>query len=155
MKKSVYIDTTVPSYRFDERESLKYPCDITKKWWDEERRNFEIFTSLETIAELNRGDYPRKDEILDFARTIKQLKPDKEIIEIAIYYVENKLMPKDVEGDAVHLAYASYYKTDYLLTWNCNHLANANKKQHIKIINTRLELFTPEIITPLELFTER
>ena len=64
-------------------------------------------------------------------------------------------MPDDILGDAVHLAYASYYKIDYLLTWNCNHLANANKKQHIKIINTKLDLFTPELITPLELFTER
>ncbi len=53
-----------------------------------------------------------------------------------------------------HLAYASYYKIDFLLTWNCNHLANANKKQHIRIINTRLNLPTPETITPLELFTE-
>ena len=107
MKKSVYFDTTVPSYRFDKKESLKYPCDITRKWWDEESRYFEIFTSMETIAELNRGDYPRKNEILDFARNIKQLQPDKEIIEIALYYVENKLMPKDIEGDAIHLAYAS------------------------------------------------
>jgi len=44
---------------------------------------------------------------------------------------------------------------DFLLTWNCNHPANANKKKHVKIINGRLELFTPEIITPLELFSER
>jgi hypothetical protein len=43
---------------------------------------------------------------------------------------------------------------DFLLTWNCQHLANANKKQHIRIINTRLNLLTPELITPLELFTE-
>jgi len=54
-----------------------------------------------------------------------------------------------------HLAYASYYKIDFLLTWNCNHLANANKNQHIRIINTRLNLPTPEIITPFELFTEK
>ena len=54
-----------------------------------------------------------------------------------------------------HLAYASYYKIDFLPTWNCNHLANANKKQHIRIINTRLNLPTPEIITPFELFTEK
>ncbi len=155
MKKSVYFDTTVPSYHFDERVSLKYPCDITKKWWDEERHNFEIFTSLETIAELNRGNYPRKNEILDFARTIKQLQPEQEIREIAQFYIKNKLMPNDIQGDAIHLAYASYYKIDYLLTWNCNHLANANKKQHIKIINAKLDLFSPELTTPLELFTER
>ena len=63
-------------------------------------------------------------------------------------------MPKDEMGDALHLAYASFYKIDFLLTWNCNHLANANKKQHIRILNNRLNLFVPEIITPLELFTE-
>jgi hypothetical protein len=63
-------------------------------------------------------------------------------------------MPRSLTGDAVHLAYASYYKLDFLLTWNCNHLANANKKQHIRIINARMNLPTPEIITALELFTE-
>lgn len=155
MKKSVYFDTTIPSYKFDERESLKFLCDITRKWWDEESLNYEIFISIETIAELNRGIYPRKKEILDFARTIKQLQPVKEVKEIALYYIENRLMAKDIQGDAIHLAYASFFKIDYLLTWNCNHLANANKKQHIRIINARLNLFTPEIITPFELFTER
>jgi len=63
-------------------------------------------------------------------------------------------MPRVLKGDALHLAYASFYKMDFLLTWNCNHLANANKKQHISIINTRLKLFTPEIVTPSQLFTE-
>ncbi len=155
MKKSVYLDTTIPSYLFDERESLKYPCDITKKWWDEESHNFKIFTSFETIAELNKGDYPNKNKILDFSHKLKQLNPVKEIKEIALYYVEKKLMPSDILGDAAHLAYASYYKIDYLLTWNCNHLANANKKHHIKMINAKLDLFTPELITPLELFAER
>jgi len=43
------------------------------------------------------------------------------------------------------------YKIDFLMTWNCKHLANANKKQQIRIINNRLGLFVPEIVTPLEL----
>jgi predicted nucleic acid-binding protein len=155
MKKSVYFDTTIPSYYFDERESLKYPCEITRKWWKEERQNFDILISIETIAELNRGDYPKKEKILEFVSQLEQLEPSPEINQIVDYYIKNKLMPKDERGDAVHLAYASYYKIDFLLTWNCNHLANANKTRHIKIINARLDLFTPEIITPLELFTER
>lgn len=155
MKKSVYIDTTIPSYYFDERESLKYPCEITRKWWEEESQSFDIFLSTETIAELNRGNYPKKEAILEFVSHIEQLEPSSEINQIVDYYIENTLMPKDERGDAVHLAYASFYKIDFLLTWNCNHLANANKKQHIRIINARLDLFIPEIITPLELFTER
>jgi hypothetical protein len=63
-------------------------------------------------------------------------------------------MPRILEGDALHLAYASFHKIDFLLTWNCNHLANANKRKHIRTINARLNLATPEIITPLELFSE-
>ena len=63
-------------------------------------------------------------------------------------------MPQEYKGDAIHLAYASLYKMDFLLTWNWNHLANANKHQHIRIINSQMLLPTPEIITPITLFTE-
>jgi hypothetical protein len=79
---------------------------------------------------------------------------DERIVDIAQVYLDNFLMPRVLAGDTLHLAYVSFWKIDFLLTWNCNHLANANKKQHIRIINTRLNLLTPEIITPLELFTE-
>ena len=85
---------------------------------------------------------------------IQVLLPDERVFEIAQVYLDNYLMPRTLSGDAIHLAYASYYKLDFLLTWNCNHLANANKKQHIRIINARMNLNTPDIITPLELFTE-
>ena len=63
-------------------------------------------------------------------------------------------MLKGMLGDAVHLAYTSIYKIDFLLTWNCKHLAKANKKHHIRQINTKPGLFVPEIITLQELFTE-
>ncbi len=83
------------------------------------------------------------------------LEINDEIREIAQVYVDNYLMPRDVAGDALHVAVASYYKMDYLLTWNCAHLANARKKQHLRRINARLRLETPEIITPLELLGEQ
>ena len=60
-------------------------------------------------------------------------------------------MPQDVLGDALHLALASYHKCDYLLTWNCKHLANPNKFKHMRIVNTSLGLYTPEITTPNQL----
>lgn len=155
LKKSVYFDSTIPSYMFDKRKSILQFCEITRTWWKEERKNFDIYTSIETIAELAKGDYPKKDEILDFARKLQQLEPSADISQIVNFYIQHKLMPADIEGDAIHLAYASFYKIDFLLTWNCNHLANANKKQHIRIINNRLNIFVPEIITPLELFSEK
>ena len=154
MKKSVYSDTTIPSYLFDKRENIKMYINTTKRWWEQEKDNFEIWTSEETFNELAEGDYPRKDKILEFTAEIAILPPHDEITQIAQVYLDNYLMPQVLKGDALHLAYASYYKIDFLLTWNCNHLANANKRQHIRIVNTRLNLATPEITTPLELFSE-
>ena len=79
MKKAVYLDSTVLSYLYDERESIKLHCDITRKWWQEESKNFDIFISLETIAELNRGNYPKKKDILDFVEKLEKLEPNPEI----------------------------------------------------------------------------
>ncbi|MEE8584858.1 MAG: type II toxin-antitoxin system VapC family toxin [Acidobacteriota bacterium] len=154
MRKPVYLDSTVLSYLFDERESLGTYVEVTKKWWAEERDSFALWISDETVAELSRGDYPNKARILECASGIQVLPSDERIVEIAQVYVNNFLMPRALAGDALHLAYASFYKLDFLLTWNCNHLANANKRQHIRIVNSRMNLFTPEIVTPLELFKE-
>jgi hypothetical protein len=54
----------------------------------------------------------------------------------------------------VHLALASYHRCDFLVTWNCQHLANANKFGQIRRINGILGLFVPELVTPMELLGE-
>jgi hypothetical protein len=77
-------------------------------------------------------DFPLTDDIQNITET----------------YMKEFIMPLDAGGDAAHLAMASFYEIDYLLTWNCKHLANIKKKRHIEIINKRLNLFVPELITP-------
>lgn len=129
MNKSVYLDATVPSYYFKERAELTTFTDITKKWWNTQRENYDIFISDYTLAELSQGDYPNQQKII--------------------------VIPKGDSGDAFHLACASVMKIDYLLTWNCNHLANVNKERHIQILNTKLGLHVPRICTPLQLFIEK
>jgi predicted nucleic acid-binding protein len=154
MKKKVYLDTTIPSYLFEERESIKYHVEVTQAWWARERTNFDLYISDETVTELIRGDYSHQLKALKCVSELNMLSLSKRIVEITQVYVDNYLMPRMLEGDARHLAYASFYQMDFLLTWNCNHLANANKQQHIRIINARLKLSTPDIVTPLQLFTE-
>jgi hypothetical protein len=61
-------------------------------------------------------------------------------------------MPANPTGDALHLALAYSHKCDFLVTWNCEHLANANKFGHIRRVNTMLGLFVPSLVTPMELF---
>ncbi len=65
--------------------------------------------------------------------------------------MSHRLMPREALGDAVHVAVASVNAIDFVLTWNCRHLANANKASHLAAINRRLGLFVPTIVTPYNL----
>ena len=155
MKEKVYIDATIPSYYFDRRKSLATFAEITRQWWSQMAGEYELFVSDAVLDELKGGgDYPNKKEIVALASGIPLLPLPDDIKQIVKFYVANYVMPQSLAGDAAHLAYASYYNVEYLLTWNCNHLANANKRRHIQVINARLGFSTPEIITPLQLFKE-
>ncbi|MBU1626088.1 type II toxin-antitoxin system VapC family toxin [bacterium] len=155
MVKTVYLDTTVPSYYYEELKELTLHKKLTQRWWDTQRKNYEIYISDFTLQELKQGDYPNKDKVLNLVSPILILPMSNEIPQIVQAYLRHKLMPKKEVGDAFHLAFASYYKIDYLLTWNCAHLANANKFRHIQVVNTLLGLYVPYIITPEQLFKEK
>jgi predicted nucleic acid-binding protein len=155
MKENVYIETTIPSYYFEERNSLQFQRETTRDWWSNEKSNYNLYTSEIVFAELEAGEYPHKKKIITLIKDLFRLEVNKEIKEIVEIYLKNYLMPKRHVGDAYHLAIASYYKIDCLLTWNCEHLANVNKERHIKIINEKIGLMTPYIVTPLQLITEK
>jgi len=93
MTQTVYFDATIPNYHFDERESLKTFVEITKKWWQEEKDNFDIWTSEETLNELAAGNYPHKNKAVKFVSKLKVSPPDENIIEIAQIYLDNYVMP--------------------------------------------------------------
>lgn len=150
----VYLDSTIPSYYFDERpEILNYVQD-TRRWWDEESSAYDLWLSQTTLRELSKGKHPHKEKILSFVKNVNVLPEQPKIREITEAYILNKLMPANLEGDATHLAYASFFDFKYLLTWNCNHLANANKRRHIEVLNKRLGLTIPLIVTPQMLVKE-
>ena len=88
------------------------------------------------------------------AMALPAVTTDRKVARIVDAYIEHRVMPRNPLGDALHLALASYHKFDYLLTWNCEHLANANKADHIRWINTALGLYVPMLITPLQLMGE-
>ncbi len=154
IQKSVYLDTTIPSYYVDERESLSFQAQLTRRWWKENTGQYILFASNLTLQELENGSFPNRERAISLIDSVELLRPTQEVVDIAQIYINNKLMPHVLEGDAMHLAYASFYGLDFLLTWNCNHLANANKRQHIAILNTKLGIGIPAIVTPMELFRE-
>jgi predicted nucleic acid-binding protein len=88
---------------------------------------------------------------MKLVRQLPLLHPDEEIESTAALYVRHKLMPRDLPGDALHLALASHYDCDALVTWNYHHLANPNKLDRIRRLNEDLGLSVPRIVTPSNL----
>jgi predicted nucleic acid-binding protein len=153
MRQRIYIETTIPSFYYETRKEPEMVARRiwTRHWWDNSKKNYELISSAPVIDELARGNYTTKKKTLQLMDDIKLVSAGKPVLDIVQIYIQNNVMPHDPLGDALHLALASFHKCDYLLTWNCKHLANANKFQHIKRVNAMLDLYVPMLITPLEL----
>jgi len=152
----VYIETSIPSYYCETRTDAEAVVrrNWTQHWWDFKRNSYETYVSPAVLDEASTGDYPTKQDVLALVAEIAVLPIESEVWEIVKTYIDHSLMPANPVGDALHLAMASYHKCDFLLTWNCRHLANANKFQHIRVINGMLGLHVPSLVTPLELLGE-
>ena len=97
------------------------------------------------------NNYELEDELLseavDMMSELLFVPIEPAITEIVEVYIQQYLMPSAPVGDALHLALASYQKCDFLLTWNCRHLANANKFGHIRRVNAMVGLYVPTLHT--------
>jgi len=157
MNRRVYIETTIPSFYHEVRTEPEMLARRawTREWWDDRRSDFDLVTSEAVLDELENGEFPQKNDALDLMQSIPLLEIGEAIGEIVDAYVNHRVMPADPVGDALHLALASFHRCDFLLTWNCRHLANANKFAHIRRVNGILGLFVPSLVTPLELLGEK
>ena len=148
-----YIETTIPSFYHEVRTepAMVARRDWTRRWFDAVIKTDRIVSSAAVLDELRRGDFPSRDQCVAMLGSIEMLELKDPVFEIVEAYLANKLMPADPFGDALHLALASYHRCDFLVTWNCQHLANANKFGQIRRVNGILGLFVPELVTPMEL----
>ena len=156
MADSVYLETSVISALFDERPDPVCAAQYqqTRQWYEEEGHNYDLFSSAMAIEELRTGQYDHQMEAVCFAEALKLLQVNDEVLGVSRIYIDRTAIPRSKLGDAVHLAAASVHGMDYLLTWNCRHLANPNRVRQIAEINRRLGLMTPVIATPAMLYLE-
>lgn len=147
------METTIPSFYHETRTTAGIISrrDWTREWWDECRSDFELVTAPPVLQELRQTPVPKRERALEMLEEVRLLEPVPAVDEIISQYLAHKLMPADASGDAAHLAFASYYACEWLLTWNCKHLANGRKLRHIRSVNDHLGLKTPTLLTPLEL----
>ena len=156
MPPKVYVETSVIGAYFEERTDVVSTSQRhwSRLWWDEIRSGYDVVVSEGVINELADPDFEYSQPALALIDRVPQIEINNEVRDIVNVYITRQLMPQGPLGDALHLALASYYKCDYLLTWNCKHLANPNKFQHIRIVNTALGLYVPVITTPNQLVGE-
>lgn len=153
MSKRVYIETTIPSFYVETRvePDMVARRNWTVEWWEYHRWRFDLVTSMAVVEELQEGAHPFKEDALRLIHEVPLVPVAPQIRDIVDFYVTRHVMPVNPRGDALHLALASFHRCHFLLTWNCRHLANANKFEHIRHVNNELGLFCPVLTTPFEL----
>jgi predicted nucleic acid-binding protein len=152
-KPRVYVETTIPSFYHDLRPeaAIVERRHWTRVWWSRAAEKYELITSSTVLAELAAGTSSRVPLRMKLLTGLPVLFPDAAVVAIVQEYIRHKLMPSKPPEDALHLALASYHRCDFIVTWNCKHLANANKFTHLRSINQSLGLYVPRLVTPKEL----
>lgn len=117
-------------------------------WLKIQASEHELFISDVVLGELSRPSYRQRREALEFTVGIPVLEVGEDVLGLGRVLILEKVMPKPLEGDSLHVAVSVYHSMDYLLTWNVKHLANPNKRTHLATVCYRLGKVPPEIVTP-------
>lgn len=128
------------------------------QWWEKRRKNFHLFLSELTIEEIAQGDSEAVEKRLQFIDEIPILQLNKEIMDLGNEIIVQHALPPKAGDDAIHIAYAAVYNIDFLLTWNCRHIANEVKKASIARLIESKQYKSPFLLTPqafMEIENER
>ena len=157
MKPSVYIETTIPSYLTAWRSPelvMAANQEATRKWWDESRAKFELFISQLVISEISNGDPEAVKRRIAVVENLPELALTDKAEALAAKLLLGAALPQKAKADALHIGIATVHGMDYLLTWNCTHIANAIMRPKIESICRAAGYEPPVICTPPELVEE-
>ena len=154
-KQSVYLETSFISY-LTNRLSNDYLVSahqrVTREWWERRRNDFDLYISEVVINEISAGDKEESRKRVELVRTsTKLLAIDQEAEKLAQAFLTKGALPKKAAEDASHMAIAAVNGIDYLLSWNCKHIANAEIIRVIMDICKERGYQAPIICTPLEI----
>lgn len=127
---------------------------VSFDWWEQRRSLFELYTSELVIDEAKRGDQQAAERRLSYLEQLPILNVTESAISLAQRFLDEGAMPAKAFGDALHVALAVVHRMDYLLTWNCRHIDNAQMKPLARRLCVNQGLSFPEICTPQELMGE-
>ena len=151
---SVYLETTFVSYLVARRSRdvvIAGHQETTADWWTNRRTDFECFISQVVIDEASAGDPTEAQKRLSIIGGLSALEVTADAEALALAILSGGMLPVQAIRDAAHVAVAAVHGIDYLLTWNCKHLANAQIARRIAVVCLQLGYRMPIICTPEEL----
>lgn len=156
-KPAVYLETSVLGYATS-RPSRDLVVaghqQITREWFALRAQAYELFVSQLVAREASGGDEEAARERAAFLRGIPRLGITDAAGALAARLVESGAVPRKAAEDALHIAVAAVHGVDYLLTWNCKHIANATMRQAIESVCRAAGYEPPVICTPEELMND-
>ena len=153
----VYLETTVISYltaRPSRNLRMVAHQEITADWWTRRRMRFELYVSRLVIDEAAAGDVEAAARRLVTLSGIPRLELTEPASILAASLVTEAAIPREAIEDALHVAVAAAHGMDYLLTWNCRHIANATMRNRIGDVCAASGFDAPVICTPEELLED-
>lgn len=157
MASSVYIETSIISYlAADPSRDLITAAhqQVTHTWWRERLSQFEVCVSQAVLDEVSAGDQSLASRRIEILQGVPLLELTAEVADIAAALIARLPLPQRAGADAVHIAVSAYHGIDFLLTWNCTHIANAQLRPRIERICRELGYSVPVLCTPDELMGE-
>ena len=157
MKPKAYVETTIVSYltALPSRDLvLAAHQQVTRDWWST-REVFELFVSQSVLDEASAGDAAAAALRIAALRDLVLLDLSADATLLAAELIRGGGVPEKAKIDALHIAVASVHGMDYLVSWNCTHIANATMRGRIEAICRRAGFDPPVICTPLELVKEQ
>ena len=154
MKQKIYIETSIPSYLTAKPGGdvrVMANRDVTIEWWDTRRHAFDLYVSEFVIAEVSLGDPDAAKRRLGAIDGIQELETTREVRTFGKALISEGPIPMRTEIDAYHIAIAAVNGMEYLLTWNCTHIANAVMRPRIESLCRKCGYEPPVICTPQEL----
>lgn len=153
-KPTVYLETTIGSVLTARptRDLIQMALQqLTREWWETRRNVFDLFVSDFVIQEAGRGGRLAARRRLEVIANLKELAVVDEIETLAARLLKETRLPARAKQDALHLACAAVHGVDYLLTWNCTHIANAVIVPEVQRVCASASFSCPQICTPQEL----
>lgn len=153
----VYIETSIVSYltaRPSNDLRLMANQNSTRDWWENHRRLYECVISEFVTEEAAQGHPDAASRRMAAIADLPVLADTDEVFKLGLQLIEAHALPKKAQIDAYHVAIAAIHGIDYLLTWNCTHIANAHTRPKIEATCRAAGYEPPIICTPLELFEE-